>query len=158
MGAFSDLRIYVAVTSPYPWNRGVTSTSPPSHRRISNPLTCPHREPPPRIWGNTTGSSQLLSLTNTTSHRGNTNTTSHKRGRHLAKQAQSTSSLRGIQIQHQLHLSLEGANHNLNLSLEGANHNPNQPLPKRDTTNNEGLQSGGFHNHKQILPQIKDPK
>ena len=24
MGAFSDLRIYVAVTSPYPWNRGVT--------------------------------------------------------------------------------------------------------------------------------------
>ena len=25
MGAFSDLRIYVAVTSPYPWNRGVTA-------------------------------------------------------------------------------------------------------------------------------------
>ena len=24
MGASSDLRIYVAVTSPYPWNRGVT--------------------------------------------------------------------------------------------------------------------------------------
>ena len=24
MGAFPDLRIYVAVTSPYPWNRGVT--------------------------------------------------------------------------------------------------------------------------------------
>ena len=24
MGALSDLRIYVAVTSPYPWNRGVT--------------------------------------------------------------------------------------------------------------------------------------
>ena len=25
MGASFDLRIYVAVTSPYPWNRGVTS-------------------------------------------------------------------------------------------------------------------------------------
>ena len=25
MGAFSDLRIYVAVTSPYPWDRGVTA-------------------------------------------------------------------------------------------------------------------------------------
>ena len=24
MGASSDLRIYVVVTSPYPWNRGVT--------------------------------------------------------------------------------------------------------------------------------------
>ena len=24
MGAFSDLRLYVAVTSPYPWDRGVT--------------------------------------------------------------------------------------------------------------------------------------
>jgi len=26
VGAFPDLRIYVAVTSPYPWNRGVTKS------------------------------------------------------------------------------------------------------------------------------------
>ena len=85
-------------------------------------------------WGfgaTTTGSTQLLSQPNTTSHRDNTNTTSHKRGRHLAKQPQSTSSLRGIQIQHQLHLSLEGAIHNLNFSPEGANHHSTINLYQR---------------------------
>ena len=40
------------------------STSPPSHRRISTISAhtgLPHREPLLRIWGNTTGSTQLLS-------------------------------------------------------------------------------------------------
>jgi len=40
------------------------STSPPSHRRISTISSTqdfPHREPPLRIWVNTTGSTQLLS-------------------------------------------------------------------------------------------------
>ena len=48
-----------------------SSTSPPSHRRISTNLSTqdsPHREPPLRILGNTiTGSTQLLSQSNTTS-------------------------------------------------------------------------------------------
>ena len=62
--------------------RAPSSTSPPSLRRISNPLGVPNS-----------------SLNQYNLHRGNTNTTSHKRGRPLAKQPQSTSSQRGIQNQ-----------------------------------------------------------
>ena len=80
-----------------------SSTSPPSPRRISNPLTCPprtpQREPPPRILGQIQPGVPNSSLNQYNLHRGNTNTTSHKRGRPLAKQSQSTSSQRGIQIQ-----------------------------------------------------------
>ena len=86
-------------------------------------------------WGfgaTTNGSTQLLSQPIQPLTRGNTNTTSHKRGRHLAKQPQSTSSLRGIQTQ--------------SPPLTRGSQPPlhNQPLHKRDTTNKEGLPLGGL--------------
>ena len=96
--------------------RAPSSTSPPSPRRISNPLTCPPRTPTQGtstedVGANTTGSTELLSQpiqpplrqykgstegrstelhqsNQYNLHRGNTNTTSHKRGRPLAKQTQ----------------------------------------------------------------------
>ena len=82
--------------------RAPSSTSPPSPRRISNPLTCPHRTPTQGTSTENLG--QLQPVVHNSSlnpiqplTRGNTNTTSHKRGRPLANKTN--------------HLTLEGFQH-----------------------------------------------
>ena len=136
--------------------RAPSSTSPPSPRRISNPLSCPPREPPPRRICTTTGSTELLSQPIQAPPR-QTITTSHKRGRPVAKQPQSTSTEEGYKHQptppHQ-----EGVNHNLNLYQRGSNQQPKSTSTKEGYHKWKGLQLGGFHNLKQFLfPQINDP-
>ena len=87
--------------------RAHSSTVPSSHRRISTNSSTqdfPHREPPLRIWVNTTGSTQLLSLTNTTSTlrgkaQSQTRSTSQMRDRHKAKTT-ITSHLRDKALSH----------------------------------------------------------
>ena len=91
--------------------RAPSSTSPPSPRRISNPLSCPPREPPPRRIC-TTGSTELLSQT-----------PPHNRG--VGRSQTTTNHLYRRGIQTKLHLSLEEANQQ------------SQPLPKREQPNNE---------------------
>ena len=125
--------------------RAPSSTSPPSPRRISNPLGVPNS-----------------SLNQYNLQWGNTITTSHTRGRPVAKQPQITSTEEGYKLTptppHQ-----EGVNQHLNLyqrgsiptistsTKEGAIHHSNQPLPKRDTTNQGGfLQQVVYLNHKPI--------
>ena len=113
-----------------------SSTSPPSSRRISNPLGVPNS-----------------SLNQYKCHRSNTNTIHlTNRDRPLAKQPQITSTEEGYKPTptppHQ-----EGVNHNLNLYQRGSN--PNQPLPKRDTTNERVYNKWYISTTNQILfPQI----
>ena len=62
-GSNANTKIYFNVRAP-------SSTSPPSHRKIfTNSFTqdFPHREPPLRIWANTTWEYTTPLLTNTTS-------------------------------------------------------------------------------------------
>ena len=103
--------------------RAPSSTSPPSPRRISNPLTCPPRTPTEGTSTEedlyNTGSTELLSQPIQPPTR-QTNTTSYKRGRPLAKQPQSTSP-RGIQNQSPTPPHQEGVHHNLNLYQRGSN-------------------------------------
>ena len=103
-------------------------------------LTCPHRETPMRIWGNIiTGSTQLLSQPNTTSHRGNT-----QPKHHLTQEGQARSQTITIHLtlegyKSKLHLSLEGAIHNLNLYQRGS-----KPQPKSTSTKEGYHKAKGF--------------
>ena len=63
-GSIANTKIYFEVQAH-------SSTSPPSHRRIfTNSFTkdFPHREPPLRIWANTTWEYTTPLSPNTTSH------------------------------------------------------------------------------------------
>ena len=115
--------------------RAPSSTSPPSPRRISNPLGVPNS-----------------SLNQYNRYRGNTNG--------LPKTGVPNSTIPPIQptpplpkreqYQHQLHLTKREQITTSTSTKEGAIHNPNPPLPKRDTTN-EGLQQG---DHKRTQTQF----
>jgi len=113
--------------------RAPSSTSPPSPRRVSNPLTCPPRTP----TEGTSTEDDFVQIQREYRTPLSTNTTSTeaikhhkpplpKRDRPVAKQPQSTSP-RGIQIQ--LHLTQEGVNYNLNLYQRGS-----KPQPKLTST------------------------
>ena len=120
--------------------RAPSSTSPPSPRRISNPLACPHRTPTQGTSTEDLGQYNNREYTTPLSteynlHRGNTNTTSHERGRPLAKQPQSTPSLRGIH------------NHHSKINL----------YPRGITQSRRVYNLVVYLNHKPIFPQIKDP-
>ena len=125
--------------------RAHSSTSPPSHRRISiNSSTqdFPHREPPPRIWDNynleyTTHLSNKYNLSLEARYKANTRSTSQMRDRHKAKQPQSPHTW-GIPTQPPLS--------SLTRRI------PTQsPLTRGISQIKEGLQLGSFHNHKQIF-------
>ena len=80
--------------------RAPSSTSPPSPRRISNQLTCPPRTPTQGTSTEDLGQIQP-GVPNSSLNQYNLSQRQHKhhltkRGRPLAKQPQSTSSLRGI--------------------------------------------------------------
>ena len=152
-GSNANTEIYFEVRAP-------SSTSPPSHRRISNPLTYPPRTPTQGTSTEDLGQIQPgvhnSSLNRIQPHTEAPQTPPHTRG--VGPQP--------IQINH---LTLEGFNHKLHLSLERAKHQSppltrgsqpplhNQPLPKRDTNNKEGYNLVVYLNHKQLFPQIKDP-
>ena len=89
-GSNANTKIYFEV-------RSHSSTSPPSHRRIST-SSCtqdfPHREPPLRIWGKynreyTTPLSNKYNLSLEARHKANIISTSQMRDRHKASQTQS---------------------------------------------------------------------
>ena len=111
--------------------RALSSTSPPSLRRISNPLGVPNSSLNQYnlLRGNTNGLPK-------TGVPNSTNTTKSTSPRGIQAPTNSTSP-RGSKPQPQP------------LPKRELTTTPNQPLPKRDTT------SKFFHN--QILPQIKDP-
>ena len=98
--------------------RAPCSTSPPSPRRISNPLYS-HR-----------GNLYRRGFVTTREYRTPlSNTASQLRGRPVAKTTTNK------------HLYRRGLTNQLHLTIEGANHNP-QPLPKREQPN----QSKDFYN------------
>ena len=119
-----------------------SSTFPPSHRRnstISSTQDFPHREPPPRIWGN-----YNLGVHNSSLNQYNLSL----EAKHKANNYQPhTCGIRHLTTQPQSPLHLEGYQHNLHnlhnyLYLRGITTNPNK---RRFTT------LGGINNHKPIF-------
>ena len=104
--------------------RAHSSTSPPSHRRISTNSSTqdfPHRDPPLRILGKYNREYTTPLSTNTTSlqRQGTNKSPLHLEGQALSQTNNSHLTLEGFQ--HNLHLSLEVAKYHFHnhLSLEG---------------------------------------
>ena len=133
-----------------------SSTSPPSPRRISNPLTCPPRTPTQGTSTEDLGQmqpgvpnsslNQIQSLTEAMHSQ-----TNH----HLTQEGQAPSQTTTIHLFTKRDTNPNSTSHQREQTtistsiLEGANHNPNQPLPKRDTTNQGGYNKVVYFNHKQ---------
>ena len=106
--------------------RAHSSTSPPSHRRISTNSSTqdfPHREPPLRIWGtyNLGVHNSSLKYNLSLKARHNSKTPLHLEGQALS-QTTNRPLTRGIRHKantNNNHLTLEGFQHNLHLSLGG---------------------------------------